>query len=195
MNNMQVIFKIESGGGADAETVELMQSGIVDNQKQFTYWTNFDTDVGSFFIDQVTAVIYLAAISFVIMGIIGIIRSGATESFAFGVKEEEEEVIEEEATEEEVIEEEATEEEVIEEEATEEEVIEEEATEEEVIEEEATEEEVIEEEATEEEATEEDVTEEEEKYKPTLIQNITYNITDSSIVTEEFGTIANKNDD
>ena len=88
MNNMQVIFKIESGGGADAETVELMQSGIVDNQKQFTYWTNFDTDGGSFFIDQVTAVIYLAAISFVIMGIIGIIRTGATESLALGVKEE-----------------------------------------------------------------------------------------------------------
>jgi hypothetical protein len=88
MNNMQVIFKIESGGGADAETVELMQSQIVDNQKQFTYWTNFDTDGGSFFIDQVTAVIYLAAISFVIMGIIGIIRTGATESLALGVKEE-----------------------------------------------------------------------------------------------------------
>ena len=75
MNDMQVIFKIESGGGADAETVELMQSQIVDNQKQLTYWTNFDTDGGSFFIDQVTAAIYLGAIVLVIMGILGIART------------------------------------------------------------------------------------------------------------------------
>jgi len=75
MNDMQVIFKIESGAGADAETVELMQSQIVDNQKQLTYWTNFDTDGGSFFIDQVTAAIYLGAIVLVIMGILGIART------------------------------------------------------------------------------------------------------------------------
>ncbi|HIA25338.1 MAG: hypothetical protein CXX81_01540 [Methanobacteriota archaeon] len=89
MSDMQAVFKIESGGGADAETVELMQSGIVDNQKQFTYWTNFDTDGGSFFIDQVTAAIYLGAIVLVIMGVLGIIRSGATESPALGATEDE----------------------------------------------------------------------------------------------------------
>ena len=75
MNDMQVIFKIESGAGADAETVELMQSQIVDNQKQLTYWTNFDTDGGSFFIDQVTAIIYLSAIGLVMMGVLGIART------------------------------------------------------------------------------------------------------------------------
>ena len=75
MNDMQVIFKIDSGAGADAETVELMQSQIVDNQKQLTYWTNFDTDGGSFFIDQVTAIIYLSAIGLVIMGVLGIART------------------------------------------------------------------------------------------------------------------------
>ncbi len=75
MNDMQVIFKIDSGAGADAETVELMQSQIVDNQKQLTYWTNFDTDGGSFFIDQVTAIIYLSAIGLVMMGVLGIART------------------------------------------------------------------------------------------------------------------------
>ncbi len=89
MNEMQVIFKIESGGGADAETVELMQSQIVDNQKQFTYWTNFDTDVDSFYIDQVTALIYLSAIGLVLMGVLGIVRTGATETPALGSQEDE----------------------------------------------------------------------------------------------------------
>ena len=37
--------------------------------------------------------------------------------------------------------------------------------------------------------------EEEGEGKATLIQNITYNITDSSIVTEEFGTIINEKGD
>ena len=89
MSDMQAVFKIESGAGADAETVELMQSGIVDNQKQFTYWTNFDTGGSAFFIDQVTAGIYLGALLLILLGVIGITRSGATESPALGVREEE----------------------------------------------------------------------------------------------------------
>jgi len=89
MSDMQAVFKIESGGGATAEDVELMQSGIVDNQKQLTYWTNFDTDGGSFFIDQVTAAIYLGALGWILLGVIGIARTGATESRALGTTEEE----------------------------------------------------------------------------------------------------------
>jgi len=88
ISDMQVIFKIESGGGADAETVALMQSQIVDNQNQFTYWTNFDTDGGSFFIDQITAVIYLSAIGLMLMGVLGIIRTGPTQSPALGSEDE-----------------------------------------------------------------------------------------------------------
>ena len=75
VSEMQPVFKIESGGGADAETVAGMQDQIVHNQKQFTYWTNFDTDGGSFYIDQVTATLYLVALILVGMGGVGMALS------------------------------------------------------------------------------------------------------------------------
>ncbi len=73
-SDLQPVFKIETGGGADQDTVDQMQSGIIDNQKQLTYWTNFDTDASSFFIDQITLVIYLAAIGTLIFGLVGMVR-------------------------------------------------------------------------------------------------------------------------
>ncbi|MBC8437804.1 MAG: hypothetical protein H8D82_00875 [Euryarchaeota archaeon] len=78
MSDMQPVFKIESGGGADAETVALMQDGIVANQQQFTYWTNFDTDGSAFFIDQVTASIYAIAMILILVGAAGFARVGVT---------------------------------------------------------------------------------------------------------------------
>lgn len=90
MSDMQPVFKIESGGGADAETVGLMEAGIVDNQKQFTYWTNFDTDGGSFYIDQVTAVLYLVALVLIIIGGLGLVRGGG-EGLGMGATSETEE--------------------------------------------------------------------------------------------------------
>ncbi len=75
-DDLQVIFKIESGGGADAETVAQMQSGIVDNQKRFTYWTNFDTGASALYIDQLTAVIYLCGFILLSVGVVGSARAG-----------------------------------------------------------------------------------------------------------------------
>lgn len=75
-DDLQTIFMIESGGGADQETVDQMQSGIIDNQKRFTYWTNFDTGSSAFFIDQITLFIYLAGIALLVVGLTGLGRGG-----------------------------------------------------------------------------------------------------------------------
>jgi hypothetical protein len=71
--DLQPIFMIVSGGGADQTTVDAMQSGIIQNQNRFTYWTNFDTGGSAFFIDYVTALIYLAGIGLLVAGIIGLV--------------------------------------------------------------------------------------------------------------------------
>ncbi len=74
-SDLQPVFKIETNAGADQDTVDQMQSGIIDNQKQLTYWTNFDTGASSFFIDQITALFYLVSIGLLITGIIGFSKS------------------------------------------------------------------------------------------------------------------------
>ena len=71
--DLQPIFMIVSGGGADQDTVDAMQSGIIQNQNRFTYWTNFDTGGSAFFIDYVTALIYLAGLGLLVVGIIGLV--------------------------------------------------------------------------------------------------------------------------
>jgi hypothetical protein len=74
--DLQPLFMIVTGGGADQETVDAMSSGIIQNQNRMTYWTNFDTGPSGFFIDYVTALIYLAGIGLLGAGIIGIARAG-----------------------------------------------------------------------------------------------------------------------
>ena len=78
-SDLQPVFKIETGAGADQDTVDQMQSGIIDNQKQLTYWTNFDTGASAFFIDQVTVLIYFVSMLLLITGCVGLIR-GKNES-------------------------------------------------------------------------------------------------------------------
>lgn len=76
IDDLQPVFKIETSGAADQDTVDQMQSGIIDNQKQLTYWTNFDTGASSFFIDQITVLIYFVSMLLIIVGCVGFARGG-----------------------------------------------------------------------------------------------------------------------
>ena len=71
-SDLQPIFMIVTGGGADQATVDSMQSGIIQNQDRFTYWTNFDTGKSGFFIDYITLLIYLAGFGLMAVGIVGL---------------------------------------------------------------------------------------------------------------------------
>ena len=74
IDDLQPVFKIETSGAADQDTVDQMQSGIIDNQKQLTYWTNFDTGASAFFIDQITVLIYFVSMLLMIAGCVGFAR-------------------------------------------------------------------------------------------------------------------------
>ena len=76
IDDLQPVFKIETSGAADQDTVDQMQSGIIDNQKQLTYWTNFDTGASAFFIDQITVLIYFVSMLLMIAGCVGFSRGG-----------------------------------------------------------------------------------------------------------------------
>jgi hypothetical protein len=70
MDNLQEVFVIKTEAELDDETAETMESQIVTNQDYFTYWTNFDTDSSSYYIDQITAAFY-------ILGLICLLAGGA----------------------------------------------------------------------------------------------------------------------
>lgn len=82
------VFLIESSAEIDPDDAETFKDKVLHNSEPMTYWTNFDTDAGSFYIDQITLVIYLIAAILLGFGALKLSKSEAEEEIAFSAEEE-----------------------------------------------------------------------------------------------------------
>jgi hypothetical protein len=80
VDDLQEVFVIKTEAELDDETAETMESQIVTNQDYFTYWTNFDTDSSSFYIDQITAAFYILGLICLLAGSAMIFKVDSKES-------------------------------------------------------------------------------------------------------------------
>ena len=65
--DLQPLFRIVSESEIEDDDAEEMESSIVTNQNGLTYWTNFDVAT-----DYVALLLYLGAISCLILGVIAL---------------------------------------------------------------------------------------------------------------------------
>ena len=67
MSDLQPVFQIVQSSEIEDDDAEEMESSIVTNQNGLTYWTNFDVPT-----DYVALLLYLGAISCLILGVIAL---------------------------------------------------------------------------------------------------------------------------
>jgi hypothetical protein len=67
MSDLQPVFQIIQSSEIEDDDAEELESSIVTNQNGLTYWTNFDVPT-----DYVALLLYLGAISCLILGVIAL---------------------------------------------------------------------------------------------------------------------------